>query len=262
MSSAIAYRLPFSFSVPSSGLLGRGGDFSLAVAFDVAPGDDAMDVVSGVVTTWCLLGTTGAMAGARVPSTSAQGIREFQPLVTSSGLLWNVSGVVLDDRAPHVLASLMLVANEQMDGAKLQSVRLFPSSNPAASAAVVVAEGAWDVYPPPAPVKFACHLADEPMEEIAVQIQFSHTLSEALFEQIRNELLVWAAAVSGGGYGIAPSSPAGCGCIVDDEIECVVDEVVLSLSQFRAHPGAIDGLVSVCARIDATLAPIASVAVD
>jgi len=261
MSSVIAYRLPFSFSVPPAGLLGRGGDFSLAVAFDADPGESAMEVVSGVVTTWFLLGTTGALAGARVPS-NAQGIRDLQPLVAPSGLQWSVSGVAIDDRSPHVLASLMLVANEQMDEAKILSVRLFPSGKPSASAPVVLAEGAWDVYPPPAPVEFACHLADEPMEEIAVQIQFSQTLSEAQFEQIRNELLVWAAAVSGGGYGIAPSSPAECGCVVDDEIECVVDEAVLSLSQFRAHPGAIDGLVSVCARIDAMLAPIASVAVD
>lgn len=242
-------------------MLGRGGDFSLAVAFDADPPESAIEVVSGVVTTWFLLATTGAMAGARAPS-SAQGIRELQPLVAPSGLQWSVSGVVIDDRAPHVLASLMLVANEQMDGAKLQSVRLFPSGSPAASAPVVVEEGAWDVYPPSAPVKFPCHIADEPMEELAVQVDFCQVLSEAQFELVRNELLVWAAAVSGGGYGIAPSSPSECGCVVDDEIECVVDEAVLSLSQFRAHPGAIDGLVSVCARIDAVLAPIASVAVD
>ena len=261
MSSTIAYRLPFSFSVPPAGMLGRGGDFSLSVTFDSPPQAEGGDIVGGVVTAWILLGTTGAMAGARVPP-RAVGIRELQSLVAPNGMQWSISGVAIDDLAPNVLASLMLVANEQMDGAKIRSVRLLPLGNPTVGTPVVVAEGAWDVYPPPAPVGFACHVDGEPMEELAVQIEFKQPLSEGQIDVIRNELLVWSAAVSGGGYGIAPSSPVDCGCVVDDDIEFVVDEVVLSLSQFRAHPGAIDGLVSVCARLDATCAPIASFAVD
>lgn len=261
MSSTIAYSLPFSFSVPPAGSMGQGGDFALTVTFDSPPADSVVQVVAGVVTTWFLLGTTGAMSGARVLPTT-DGLRDLQPLATPRGLQWKLSGVALDDRAAHVLASLLLVAGEQIDDARIGSVWLVPFGSHTQCSPITVDGEAWDVYPPAARAAFPCHLDAEPMEEVAVQLEFKQPLSEEQGEAVRNELLVWAAAVFGGAYGIAPSSPSECGCVVDDEIEVVVDEVVLSLSQFRAHPGALDGLVSLCARIDATCAPLASVAVD
>ena len=98
-------------------------------------------------------------------------------------------------------------------------------------------------------IDFTIELYDEIDKNFTVCVSFVRPLSEAEQERVSEEFFAWAPGLINGAYGVAPVPPEDCAGLPDRDIVFVDNELEWIIRHFKAHTGAIEGLINVVASI-------------
>lgn len=221
---------------------------------------DAAEAFDSIVIPFLLMMTSGAMAGESIPPWTSTVESWEGPVMQGSTLEWSLTSVTCDPQAWVMLAQMLQIDHKDHAIARidiLDPVRSQPM--------LEVATGISRINPYPnrwAGIRFPIDFYSDLPKSFTVYVEFSQHLSEEDKERIHEECGAWAPGLIIGAYGVAPVPPDKCTGYPDEEIVFVDNALEWSFNRFKAHTGAIEGLINVLASISQKIVQVTQVRVD
>ena len=126
-----------------------------------------------------------------------------------------------------------------------------------------IAESGFNPYPMRwAGITFPVDFYDDIAKNFTVCAAFSRPLSEKEQASVTEALFAWAPGLIVGAYGVAPIPPDRCAGIPDEHVVFVNNELEWSFRNFKAHTGAIEGLINVLASVSQKLVRVTEFRVE
>ena len=111
-------------------------------------------------------------------------------------------------------------------------------------------------------IRFPIEFYEDVPNNFTVYAGFTRPLSDDDTERIDEELSAWAPGLMLGAYGVAPVPPDKCTGFPDEDIVFLDNALEWQISRFRAHTGAIEGLINVLASISQKVVQVTEVRVE
>jgi hypothetical protein len=254
------YELPYRVLYQPAPLFSAGADLSVQGKFKDAVTNPVLREARWIMALFCELAFTGALCGDQVvPSDST--IRDFtHPAAVGDSIEWTLSGCRTDERALIVLAQLFLLVHE------LQEVERVVISLPGPARNLMklqTDEFLSSPYPPRTRgLGFLVDVDDEVPGNFGIVISFKNKLTPEQQEVVSEQIMSWATACAVGAFPVAPVFPSECTLFPTEEVTFIGNEAELGVTRFRAHPGAIDALINLCASMSQKISPIDAVSID
>jgi len=229
-------------------------DITLRILLADTVSTDAASAIDSTVLPFFLMGTSGALAGESIqPWTST--IKEWsQPLILGSAIEWLLTSVTVDPQAWVMLAQMLLVDHKKH---AIKRVEIFDPRSSHKMVEVITGKSGFNPYPNSwTGISFAVDFYEDISKNFTVCAVFSRSLSKNEQALISEELFAWAPGLILGAYGVAPVPPDRCTGIPDEDIVFVDNELEWSVSNFKAHTGAIEGLINVFASLSKKIVPV------
>lgn len=247
MTPSTPYSLPFTvLCQPARPSATR--DLTVRVIMVRPVTDDAVDALSTTVLPFMLLLSSGALAGEFIPPWTST-IEDWSDptIILPSTIEWSLQSVTCDLQAWVVLAQMLLVDHAEHP---IRRIEVTDTQHPAELIEVVQRAARVNPYPRSwSGIDFRVNLQHELYKEFTVCVSFARLLSEDEQERVRAELFAWAPGLMNGAYGVAPVPPERCTGIPDPDVLFVDNELEWIIRSFKAHTGAIEGLINVVASI-------------
>lgn len=253
------YELPFRVRYPRD--LGAGTrDITIRVLLAETASTNATEALDSTVLPFLLMATSGAFAGESVqPWTSTVDSWE-DPVVHGSTIEWSLTGVTCDPQAWVVLAQMLLVDHREHP---IVTIEIADSSGPSEMIDVVTGMSRFNPYPQRwAGIRFHIDVEIDGSNNFTVYAGFGRPLSDDDKERIDEELSAWAPGLMLGAYGVAPVPPDKCTALPDEDVVFVDHTFEWAIARFRAHTGAIEGLINVLASISQKVVEVTEVRVE
>ena len=257
------FEMPFRFYVDVFPLLSGGGDAILRVKTSDSLTGRALMAIKSSVTPFEVLSKTGAMSGDKISPAKSR-IRDISPpMVSGDEITWKLSGCLIDDRAALLLANLLISVTDKHPIKTVEISNMDNMDNKEPPPLVISHPTAEEPYPPVFPsVPFSLQMDDRRSgDTIGIAVDFESAPDEKTVGQIEGDLLSWAGVTSIGAYLTTPKSGAIMHLVPDLPLTFIDESLEMTLDKFRAHLGAIDGLINVCIQIHENVARVSRVAV-
>lgn len=246
MTPSTPYSLPFTVSCQPE-LASATHDATLRVTMVGPITDDTVEDLDATVLPFMLLLGSGALAGESIqPWTST--IEDWSdPMVLPAAIEWSLTSVTCDLRAWVVLAQMLMLDHEEHP---IQRIEVTDTRYPREPIDVVQRAAGVNPYPRCwSGIDFRVDLQHELYKEFTVCVRFARVLSDDEKESVRVELSGWTSGLINGAYGVAPVPPDRCTGYPDADVQFVDNELEWIIRNFKAHTGAIEGLINVVASI-------------
>lgn len=259
MNLSTPYALPFRVIYQPAAESGE-RDITLRIHLVNTVSTDSAGAIDSTVLPFFLLATSGALAGELIqPWTST--IREWsQPLIYDSAIEWSLTSVTIDPQAWVMLAQMLLVDHKE------HSIKCVEIVDPRSSQETIEVINSNQGFNPYSHswrgINFKVDFYDDISKNFTVCVVFSRPLSESEQAFISDELFAWAPGLILGAYGVAPVPPEKCIGFPDENIVFIDNELEWSFSNFKAHTGAIEGLINVFASVSEKVVQIVEFRVE
>lgn len=222
-------------------------DVAVRVVMVQQPSHSDTKALNATMLPFLLLLSSGALAGeAMQPWTST--VEDWsEPWCDALAIEWSLTSVTCDLQAWVMLAQMLAV-----DHPKHLIARIEIADPRSARELIEVQQGASRTNPYPrrwAGIDFTVAFYEELNKDFTVCVSFVRPLSEEEQERVSEEFFAWAPGLINGAYGVAPVPPDSCTGLPDREIVFVDNELEWIIRNFKAHTGAIEGLINVVASI-------------
>jgi hypothetical protein len=253
------YSLPYAVVYEDGPLMSAGQDVRLRIALNATATAEGVDAMDSLVLPFFLLGTSGALAGARIaPWTSTIADKEG-PFASEHTVDWVLRSCTVDERSITMLSQMLLSIYNAAPIARITFSRTH------ASPGVLRLEDNYrtsDPYPAQyAEPGFPITGETELTAEVVVRVVFEVPPSPEIQKAANGALFSWVPGFVSGAYGVAPVRPDECTATVDDT-EYAGSELTWHMSRVRAHPAALAGLVNVVAAISHQTARVSHMIVE
>jgi hypothetical protein len=254
------YELPYLVLYQPAPLFSAGGDLSVRGNFKDAVTDPALREAQWIMALFCELAFTGALCGDQVVPSDSTILDFTHPAAAGDSIEWTLTGCRTDERALIVLAQLFLLVHERQEVERLVFSRPGQEKN---LLKLQTDEFLSNPYPPRTrDIGFLVDVDDEIPGNFGIVISFKNKLIPQQQEVVGEQIMSWATACATGAYPVAPVFPSECTLFPTEEITFIGNEAELGITRFRAHPGAIDGLINLCAAMSRKVSPIDAVSID
>jgi hypothetical protein len=247
------YALPFRVLYPQD-LGSTTPHLAIRIHQAEAVSASAAEAFDSTVIPFLLMVTSGALAGAAIPPWAPAIESWHDPIVRGSMIEWSLESVTCDPQAWVMLAQMLQIDHEDHAIAAIEYVNA-----QGRSPMTEVATGKSQVNPYPSHwpgIRFPIEVDGDLPKSFTVHVDFSRSLSEAEKENIQEECGAWAPGLMIGAYGVAPVRPDRCTGFPDEEIGFLDSAFEWSIARFKAHTGAIDGLLNVLAAVSEKIVPV------
>jgi hypothetical protein len=253
------YALPFRVMYPHD--LGSGPrDLTLRVHLAETVSTDAVETLDSTVIPFLLMVSSGALAGESIPPWTSTVDSWEDPVTHSSTVEWSLRGVTCDPQAWVMLAQMLLVDHRDHP---IVRIEIAESSRRSEMTYVVTGMSRFNPYPNRwAEIRFPIEFYEDVPNNFTVYAGFTRPLSDDDTERIDEELSAWAPGLMLGAYGVAPVPPDKCTGFPDEDIVFLDNALEWQISRFRAHTGAIEGLINVLASISQKVVQVTEVRVE
>ncbi|MBW2737518.1 MAG: hypothetical protein JRE64_01445 [Deltaproteobacteria bacterium] len=218
---------------------------------------DASDAIKATVLPLLLMGSSGALSGESIEPWNSE-IRGWSgPVIQNHKMEWRLSSVRIDPQAWVMLAQMLLDDNEKY---RIDRIEVLDPQCLEETVTLVTHVAGANPYPGAwKGIKFSIDIDDDLYQNFTVYATFSRELTEEEQVLIDELLSSWAPGPMVGAYGVAPIPPSKCIGFPDEKIVFIENQLEWAFSDFRAHTGALDGLINVFASISETIVPIVEV---
>jgi hypothetical protein len=236
---ATPYCLPYRVQLSEAPLFSSGGTVTLRLIPVHTPDDAAVADFDGLVTSFCLLASTGAISD----DSNQQVDASFDwslPVVVGREIVWHFSNCRFQEQAAVLLSQLFLLCHE------VHPLSILHMTGVGISRALAFDPSLEDPFPRfSRAVPFALHVDPDIFDSVLLTVRFDCILTNDEQSQIEGCVLDWAVATAMGAYGVAPVPPRQCGVTLEQHVTFLGDELEFPLLHFRAHRAALRGLVNV-----------------
>ena len=204
---------------------------------------DASSAIESTVLPFLLMSTSGALAGKTIPPWTSTIKTWSGPAVMRSTIEWSLTGVTCDVRSWVMLAQMLLSDHKTYAIQRIEVVEA-RRTNPM----VRVLTGIEKVDPYPKRwigIRFSIDLYNDLPTNFTVYAAFVHELTPVERENIGVEFAAWAPGLMLGAYGVAPVPPDLCTGMPDEDPVFFDNQLEWPIRNFKAHTGAIEGLINV-----------------
>lgn len=259
---ATPYILPYEVKYEKSPLLSLGRDLYVHLLFANDMVASAIDDVDDYMAHFCTFSCSGAYGGAMIPPGQGHISVSKNERVGTRHVRWMFPDWKTDERALVLLSQWLLACHQAYP---IREICFSSDITPPSSAQTLTHDpGLKDPYPPYwQPLPFAHYVDDYFYEEACLTLELMKNPAVDQREEIETEILSWAWSTMDGMYPIAPLMPSDCSMLYDEEdMEWVDNKMEFPFTKFRAHTGAISGLLNICATIHHNVLPIIKLTIE
>jgi hypothetical protein len=240
------YSLPYAVWV-QPGLAQGTHDVSVRVVMAAAATPADVRALHATVLPFLLTVEVGAWAGPAIPPWQSTAEGWSDPWIDVTAIEWTLRSVTCDPRAWVALAQMLLIDHARHP---IAQIAFSDAQHPDELVEVQQGRSHLNPYPPHwSGVEFAVDLETELYDDFTVCVSFVRPLSDDEEERVREALFGWAPGLIHGAWAVAPVPPDSCTGLPDPDPLFVDNEVEWIIRHFRAHTGAIEGLVNVVAAL-------------
>jgi hypothetical protein len=221
---------------------------------------EAAEALGATVLPFFLMATSGALAGESIEPWTSTIKAWSEPLIYGSTIEWLLTAATCDPQAWVILAQMLLVDHKRH---AIQRVEIVDPQRSHDMIDVVTGMPRVDPYPKRwGGIRFPVEFYRDIPKNFTVYAAFARPLSETDRESICEELFAWAPGLILGAYGVAPVPPDRCTGIPNEDIVFLDNGLEWAISNFKAHTGAIEGLINVLASISHQIIQVIEVRVE
>jgi hypothetical protein len=253
-----SYSLPFDVLHSRLPLLSSGADIELQAVFDGGPSQRVAEILDDLVQPFLQLASSGAVSGASVSPQDSGIANVVGPVIRGQSVQWAWQGCRIDEQGLAMLAQMLSSVQRQT---RLRRLTVSSVGDMADLPLQLDTDGR-PPYPKLGPsIPFLLRRCNDWLDVIIVRVRFVSVPDEDERGEIEARVFEWAAGLVCGAYGVAPIPPDQC--VADfDECEWSGADLEIPLTNFQAHPLAVDGLLNALIAVHYKAAPIDEVDVE